>query len=399
MAKINLTDIASLTNEQSFISTYNANNAAIETASDTFLSRTGTAPNSMDADLDMDSHRIINLPEAVEDTEPIRRGDFLDLIEGLETGANFAEEAEQSANEAAASAAAAASSASSASTSASNASTSASNAATSASNASTSATTASSAATAASSAATAAANSATVVVGDKYIFDNSTSMADPGSGEFRFNNATPSSATAIAISANSAASGNPDISDWIAAWDDSSNTTARGTLLIRKIGTPATWVKLIITAVTDNTSWLQLTVSGGAGNGTFSNADEVSIQFSRTGDKGQDGSPGAGSGDVVGPASSVDSSMVEFSGTSGKIIKDGGVVVTSFAKTVLDDTSASTARTTLGVAYGLQTVGAAAGSLFPATTNGCAALAQAETTTNKINYKFLAFDASTIEYA
>lgn len=48
---------------------------------------------------------------------------------------------------------------------------------------------------------------------------------------------------------------------------------------------------------------------------------------------------------------------------------------------------------------GRQTVGAAAGTLFPATTNGCAALAQAETATNKINYKYLAFDAAAVEFA
>lgn len=38
-------------------------------------------------------------------------------------------------------------------------------------------------------------------------------------------------------------------------------------------------------------------------------------------------------------------------------------------------------------------------AFFPATTTGCASLAQGETTTNKINYKYLAFDASTEEYA
>lgn len=40
-----------------------------------------------------------------------------------------------------------------------------------------------------------------------------------------------------------------------------------------------------------------------------------------------------------------------------------------------------------------------ASALFPATTNGCASHAQGETTTNKINYKYLAFDASAEEYA
>lgn len=40
-----------------------------------------------------------------------------------------------------------------------------------------------------------------------------------------------------------------------------------------------------------------------------------------------------------------------------------------------------------------------AAALTPATTTGCAALAQSETTTNKVNYKSLDFDASTEEYA
>lgn len=40
-----------------------------------------------------------------------------------------------------------------------------------------------------------------------------------------------------------------------------------------------------------------------------------------------------------------------------------------------------------------------ASALFPATTNGCATLAQGETSTNKINYKYLAFDQSSEEYA
>jgi hypothetical protein len=45
------------------------------------------------------------------------------------------------------------------------------------------------------------------------------------------------------------------------------------------------------------------------------------------------------------------------------------------------------------------TVSAAAGSLLPAVSNGCASVAQAETATNKINYQYLAFDKDAIEYA
>lgn len=56
----------------------------------------------------------------------------------------------------------------------------------------------------------------------------------------------------------------------------------------------------------------------------------------------------AGAGDVVGPASSVNSRIVEFDGTSGKLIKDGGVVVSAFMKTALDDADAQAFRSTIG---------------------------------------------------
>jgi hypothetical protein len=49
----------------------NANNAAIVTALDNTLSRDGTTPNTMGSNLDMNSHRITNLPYALTDTEPV----------------------------------------------------------------------------------------------------------------------------------------------------------------------------------------------------------------------------------------------------------------------------------------------------------------------------------------
>jgi hypothetical protein len=44
------------------------------------------------------------------------------------------------------------------------------------------------------------------------------------------------------------------------------------------------------------------------------------------------GAPGAGTGDVVGPSSAVDSRFAAFDGTSGKLIKDSGYTFTSFAR-------------------------------------------------------------------
>jgi hypothetical protein len=46
-----------------------------------------------------------------------------------------------------------------------------------------------------------------------------------------------------------------------------------------------------------------------------------------------------------------------------------------------------------------QTIWVPAGAMTPRSTNGCAALASNETTTNKVNYNHLDFDASAIEYA
>lgn len=48
---------------------------------------------------------------------------------------------------------------------------------------------------------------------------------------------------------------------------------------------------------------------------------------------------------------------------------------------------------------GTQDIWIPAGAWFPRTTTGCAPLAQAETTTNRINYKVLDFDQTTQEYA
>ena len=55
MAKLTLADLASLTNQTSAIALINANNALIETALENTLSRDGTTPNTMGADLDMNS--------------------------------------------------------------------------------------------------------------------------------------------------------------------------------------------------------------------------------------------------------------------------------------------------------------------------------------------------------
>ncbi|SDP47025.1 Carbohydrate binding domain-containing protein [Phyllobacterium sp. YR620] len=58
-----------------------------------------------------------------------------------------------------------------------------------------------------------------------------------------------------------------------------------------------------------------------------------------------------GTGDVSGPASSVDGSLVLMNGTTGKVIKDGGVVLSAFVKTLLDDANGAAFLASLGVTW------------------------------------------------
>lgn len=78
MAKLTLTDIAN-TSSTSTVAAINANNAAIEAAMENTLSRDGSTPNTMGANLDMNSNRIVNLPEPQSPNDAARKS-YVDLV-------------------------------------------------------------------------------------------------------------------------------------------------------------------------------------------------------------------------------------------------------------------------------------------------------------------------------
>lgn len=131
MAKLTLNTIAS--GYQS-TATINSNWGLIEAALENTLSRDGTTPNTMSANIDMNENRIINHPDPVGDGDLLTKG-----YGDSNYGGAAAIQAAASATAASSSATAAASSASDAADSASDAATSETNAATSASAAATSA--------------------------------------------------------------------------------------------------------------------------------------------------------------------------------------------------------------------------------------------------------------------
>lgn len=155
----------------------------------------------------------------------------------------------------------------------------------------------------------------------KFTFASSTSMADPGTGLLRLNNATPASVTAIAIDDTSAQTGNPDLSAFIITWAASS-ATIKGTLRITKANTPATFAIYSVTALSDNVGWTQLTVAYVAGNGTFSASDDLYLSYTRTGDNGATGA--AGSLQITNAAGTADAITADF--TPDLVLADNLVI-------------------------------------------------------------------------
>lgn len=130
-----------------------------------------------------------------------------------------------------------------------------------------------------------ATTTATVVAaagGQSWTYDTSTTMADPGTGDFRLNTSSIITATAIAFSDLSADPGNPDLSTLVQSWDNSSNVYPRGYLLMRA-GT--TWIEYLITgAVTDNSGWTQVPIAVNDSSGSLPAAGTAfTFRFSRTG--------------------------------------------------------------------------------------------------------------------
>lgn len=77
MSKLSLADLANIQNDTTATTTINSNSDLIETAMENTLSRDGTSPNQMGANLDMNNNKILNLPAPLTATEPLRLQDLI----------------------------------------------------------------------------------------------------------------------------------------------------------------------------------------------------------------------------------------------------------------------------------------------------------------------------------
>ena len=293
---VTLNDITSGYN----ITKINTNFDRIETALQTALSTDGTTPNSMSADIDMDGNTLLNLPAPVNPNDPVR-------FQDLGNAPTAAIDAEASATAAGLSEVAAA----------------------------TSASTASAAATSAS------ANEKSI----GWVFDTSTSMADPDVTMLRFNNGTLASVTAIAVDSNDLNS--VDVSGYVATWGSSTNTN-KGIITVRKVGDTSFFATFNVTStVVDNSGWLQITVSYITGTGTLTAADTVFLHFTKSGDAGVSG---GGTGDLVSTNNLSDVSSASTSRSNlglGALATQGSVAVGQVNNNVIVEATIADGEVTL----------------------------------------------------
>jgi hypothetical protein len=186
----------------------------------------------------------------------------------------------------------------------------------------------------------AAAEGASQALAFRWLFDSTTTMADPGAGDLRLNNATLASVTALAISATTANTTPLSLGTLIATWDDSTNTV-KGNLRIFKLSAPSNFAIYNVTStLTDNTTWLQLTLAHVQSSGTFSASDVLVVEFIRAGDAGSGGDFSSNT------TSTVDSEYVAFSGTAGKTGKrPNGTLLSNLNAAALISTATASSGT------------------------------------------------------
>src|SRR5262249_32500910 len=126
-------------------------------------------------------------------------------------------------------------------------------------------------------------------------FSTTTSMADPGAGKIRFNTATPSTATALAISVTT----DPGTD----ATRVLQSLTNGDSIYIQDQGNSANWVRYKVNGTpTNNTTWFQIPVAlyatGSYGGTLPSNNTPLVLSFSGGGGTGGAASPLTTKGDI-----------------------------------------------------------------------------------------------------
>lgn len=146
-------------------------------------------------------------------------------------------------------------------------------------------------------------------------FDTSTTDADPGAGDVRFNNATPASVTEIYFD-NVDRDGNT-VTAWLDSLDDSTSTS-KGGLVVTPAASPS--AKLFFTvsgSVVDGTGYRKVTVAHVAGTTLPSTGAHLAFEFARTGDVGT----------IGGSTGASDNRVLRADGVGGTTVQSSAVTI------------------------------------------------------------------------
>jgi len=134
--------------------------------------------------------------------------------------------------------------------------------------------------------------------GLRLAFSTATADSDQGAGKIWLNNGTASSATVVYV--DDVEAGGASINSLVDSWDDSTNTSLRGTITIKKNTAPENFHIFNVTGVvTSASTYSKVAVTHVLSAGTISNADSVSAQFVRTGNAGSLADPMTTRGDII----------------------------------------------------------------------------------------------------
>ena len=151
------------------------------------------------------------------------------------------------------------------------------------------------------------------------------------------------------------------MSAWVNTWDDSTNSTHRGTLFLIQTRDSTKYATFTTGTVTDNGSYDTVVLTYVAGPGGFTAGEAVAFQFTRT------GNAGAGAGDVVGPPVRPTTVLCCLTAATGKLIKTSAAVGALAYLATVGTTEITTNAVTLA-----KLATQAAGSVLPNNTGGTA---------------------------
>jgi hypothetical protein len=182
-------------------------------------------------------------------------------------------------------------------------------------------TSAGNASSSASAAAASAAAAIAALAGIRLLFSTTTADADPGNGYVRLGNATQNAAVVMRVDLLDRFGVN--VTSILDSLDVSTNVSNKAIFRLTAEADSNRWLEFRMSARATPSGYRNFTIvnTGGSATSPLVNNEAVVLTYRLSGDKGTDG---AGTGDVVGPASAVSGNLVTFNGTTGKLVQDGG---------------------------------------------------------------------------